>query len=452
VSDLVIRGGWVVSPVGVLDCDVVVADGQIEEIVSWSKGSGDKVVDATGLHVFPGGIDSHVHFNEPGHTDWETIANGTAALAAGGYTSFIDMPLNSLPVTIDAESFDAKLRAMNASSVLDFGIWAGLVPGNLDDIEELVECGAMGFKAFMCPSGLGEFPACDQHTLREGMKRIAAVGSVLLLHAEDPEIVESLRRTAIAAGRTGAIDFVRSRPAAAEVEAIKRAISLAAETDCHVHIVHVSTASGMRLIQEANQRAVNVSCETCPHYLLYTEDDVERLGGPGKCAPPFRTTSDQAALWRYVAEDPRAMVVSDHSPCAPDLKHGDNFFKLWGGISGCQTTRQLLLAESERRSVNLLTIAEVTSTNMLIPFAIEDKGRVALNLDADLWLVDLSQEAVLREEDLRYLHPSSPHVGRKVRGRTVLTMVRGETVFANARVVATKGGRMVKPAWRWPAP
>ncbi len=453
MTDLVVRGGLVVSPVGVLECDLLIAGGKIANIVPWSTQSEGDVVDATGLHVFPGGIDTHVHFNEPGHTDWETIANGTAALAAGGYTSFVDMPLNSLPVTIDGESFDAKLRAMNASSLLDFGIWAGIVPGNLDHIEELVERGAMGFKAFMCPSGLDQFPACDERTLRDGMKRIAALGSILLVHAEDPVIVDALSRSAIAEGRTSALDFVRSRPPAAEIEAIGRAISLAGETGCHLHIVHVSTAEGMRLIQEAQAAAVNVSGETCPHYLLYTEEDVERLAGVGKCTPPFRTSSDQGALWRYVAEDPTAMVVSDHSPCAPGLKVGNDFFQIWGGISGCQSTRQLLLADSERRSIKLQTVAAVTGANMAVSFAIEGKGSIALkDVDADLWLVDLSYESVLRPEDLMYRHPSSPHVGRTVRGRTVMTMVRGETVFENGRVVTSKRGRMIRPAWRWRDP
>ncbi|MDQ6879314.1 MAG: allantoinase, partial [Candidatus Dormibacteraeota bacterium] len=197
----------------------------------------------------------------------------------------------------------------------------------------------------------------------------------------------------------------------------------------------------------------NVSGETCPHYLLYTEEDVERLAGLGNCTPPFRTSSDQGALWRYVAEDPTAMVVSDHSPCAPGLKVGNDFFQIWGGISGCQSTRQLLLAESERRSIKLQTVAAVTGANMAVSFAIEGKGSIALkDVDADLWLVDLSYESVLRPEDLMYRHPSSPHVGRTVRGRTVMTMVRGETVFENGRVVTSKRGRMIRPAWRWRDP
>ncbi|MDQ2943128.1 MAG: amidohydrolase family protein, partial [Candidatus Dormibacteraeota bacterium] len=206
MNDLVIRGGHVVTPLGVINADVALSDGVIAA-VGRDLESASEEIDATGLHVFPGGIDSHVHFNEPGHTDWETIANGSAALAAGGYSSFVDMPLNSLPVTIDGTSFDKKLKAATASSRLDFGLWGGLVPENLDRLEELHARGVLGFKAFMCPSGLDEFPACDERTLRDGMRRIAALGSILLLHAEDPEVVDTLSREAIAHGMTGARDF-----------------------------------------------------------------------------------------------------------------------------------------------------------------------------------------------------------------------------------------------------
>ncbi|HET6309696.1 MAG TPA: amidohydrolase family protein, partial [Candidatus Nitrosotalea sp.] len=239
MSDLVIRGGRVVTATGIATVDIAIRDGVIAAVGPNLASTADEI-DATGFHVLPGGIDSHVHFNEPGHTDWETIANGSAALAAGGYSAFVDMPLNSLPVTIDGEAFDKKVAAATASSLLDFGLWGGLVPGNLDRLEELHARGVIGFKAFMCSSGLDEFPGCDEGTLRAGMLRIAALRSILLLHAEDPKIVDALSIKAIAAGRKGARDFIRSRPAAAELEAITRAIALAGETRCAIHIVHVS--------------------------------------------------------------------------------------------------------------------------------------------------------------------------------------------------------------------
>jgi allantoinase len=427
----------------VTTADVAVTDGVISAVGS-NLDSAAKEIDATGLHVLPGGVDSHVHFNEPGHTDWETLANGSAALAAGGYTSFVDMPLNCRPVTIDGTAFDLKLAAANASSALDFALWGGLVPGNLDRLEELHARGVLGFKAFMCPSGLDEFPMSDTRTLREGMQRIAALGSILLLHAEDSETVEMLGGEAIAHGMTGARDFVRSRPANAEADAISRAISLAEETGCAVHIVHVSTAQGMRWIREAQTAGVNVSGETCPHYLLYTEDDLERLGGLGKCAPPFRTAQDREELWAMVAEGSLPMVVSDHSPSSPELKRGDDFFKLWGGISGCQSTRQLLLEQAQQRSIDVAVIAAATATNVARRFRLARKGEITAGFDADLWLVDLSSESVVRREDLLYRNAFSAHEGQPIRGRTVMTLVRGQAVFADGRPTPRPGGRFLR--------
>ena len=442
MSDLVIRGGRVVTPSGVTTMDIAVSDGQISA-VGPNLASAPEEIDAAGLHVLPGGIDSHVHFNEPGHTDWETIAAGSAALAAGGYSAFVDMPLNSLPVTTDGAAFDSKLRAATASSILDFGLWGGLVPGNLDRLEELHTRGVLGFKAFMCSSGLDEFPGCDERTLREGMRRISALGSILLLHAEDPGIVEALSRKAIAAGRIGPRDFIRSRPRAAELDAISRAIAIAGETGCAIHVVHVSTAEGIRLIREAQARGVNVTGETCPHYLLYTEEDLERLGGQGKCAPPFRTAEDREELWALLAMGSLHMVVSDHSPSSPELKRGDDFFNLWGGISSCQSTRQLLLEGAHRRSIDVAVIAAATATNVARRFGLAGKGEIGQGFDADLWLVDLSHESTVRREDLLYRHPFSAHEGQAIRGRTVLTLVRGRTVFADGRAGPEAAGRLL---------
>jgi allantoinase len=275
------------------------------------------------------------------------------------------------------------------------------------------------------------------------MRRIAALGSILLLHAEDAELVDMLGREAIAHSLTGARDFARSRPANAEMNAISRAISIAEETSCAIHIVHVSTIQGMRWIKEAQTTGVNVTGETCPHYLLYTEDDLERLGGLGKCAPPFRTAEDRDGLWAMLADGSLAIVVSDHSPCSPDLKLGEDFFKMWGGISGCQSTRQLLLEGAHQRSIDVAVIAASTATNVARRFGLPRKGEVAVGFDADLWLVDLSHESVVRREDLLYKHPISAHEGQAIRGRSMRTLVRGRTVFADGRVVKESRGSLL---------
>jgi len=419
---VIIRGGMVVTTQGAEKTDIAIAGDQITA-VGLNLADDGVEIDASGLHVFPGGIDSHVHFNEPGRTEWEDIAHGSAALAAGGYTSFIDMPLNGLPVTTDVGAFDLKLEAMKRSSKVDFGLWGGLVPGNLNQIEGLVERGVMGFKAFMCPSGIDEFPACDKQTLREGMMRIAELGSILLVHAEDQTELREPR------GRT-ARDFVASRPARAELAAITVAIETAGATGCPLHVVHVSTALGADLIEATARLGADVSGETCMHYLLYDDADMERMGGIAKCAPPFRKPADRERLWRM------PMVVSDHSPSTLDLKQGDDFRKIWGGISGCQSTRQLLLAKER---LDLPTFAAVTSTNIAKRFGLMNKGDIAPGFDADLWIVDLDWEDVVRRDDLLYRNPFSVHEGQKIRGRTVKTLVRG---------LEPRRGEFIRPAAR----
>lgn len=395
---MIVRGGTVVTARGVERADVAIKDGVISAIGGSLDEEADEV-DATGRHVFPGGIDSHVHFNEPGRTEWEDIAHGSAALLAGGYTCFVDMPLNNLPVTTTVEAFDLKLSAMRRAAKTDYGLWAGLVPGNLDQLAPLVARGVMGFKAFMCPSGIDEFPECDPRTLREGMKRIGDLDSILLVHAEDPTLLRE------PAGPT-AMDFVESRPPEAEWSAISQLVELAIETDCRVHVVHVSTVEGAAMLGGL------VSGETCPHYMLYTHADLERMGGIAKCAPPLRR--ERMPLI--------PMVVSDHSPSTPALKQGDDFRKIWGGISGCQSTRQLLLALDEWSPSQ---VAAATSTNIAQRFRVMDKGDVAVGFDADLWIVDLDHEDVVRRKDLLYKNPFSVHEGHRIRGRTVRTITRG---------------------------
>ena len=407
---MIVRGGMVVTTDGIKRLDIAIREGRITRVDRDLEEQREEI-DATGLHIFPGGIDSHVHFNEPGRTEWEDIAHGSAALAAGGYTSFVDMPLNNLPVTTTVDAFDMKLAAMRRSSRLDFGLWGGLVPGNLPELKGLVERGVMGFKAFMCPSGIDEFPACDEKTLREGMKRIAELDSILLVHAEDPADLAEPKGPS-------ARDFLESRPYRAEDHGVYNAVEWAREAGCRLHVVHVSWLPAASWINVSREHGADVSGETCPHYLLYRADDLERLGGPGKCAPPLRYP-----MWPALADGWLEIVVSDHSPSTLDLKQGGDFRKIWGGISGCQSTRQLLLAHDE---LSLQQVAAVTSTNIARRFRIANKGEIAPGYDADLWLVDLNHEDVVRREDLLYKNQFSVHEGQRIRGRTVQTLTRGK--------------------------
>jgi len=447
-ADLILRNGTVVLPKEVASAyDVAVIDGRIAAIGPHLQITADTEIDAGGLHVFPGGVDPHVHFNEPGRTDWEGIATGSQSLARGGFTTYVDMPLNSSPVTVDEEAFELKLRAANASSLVDFGVWGGLVPGKLGHVEALVRRGVLGFKAFMCDSGVAEFPAADDVTLWEGMRRCADVGSPVLVHAENGALVSELGRRMIAAGRVGPRDFAASRPVIAELEAISRVLFFAGETGCAVHVVHVSTARGVQLVEHARANGLDVSCETCPHYLLLSEADFDEMGAVAKCAPPLRSASDRDALWELIGQGRLRIVASDHSPCPPELKQGSNFFVVWGGISGCQTTLQLLLAHGhERLGLGLPTVAGLTGANAARRFRLDGKGPIEVGNDADLVLLDLSQEWRLSAGELRYRHPQSPFVGWPVRGRVRRTLLRGRTVVADGQVVSQPAGRLVTRA------
>ncbi|MEA2511624.1 MAG: allantoinase, partial [Thermomicrobiales bacterium] len=360
--DLLIRNGIVVTEAGVGMADVAVVDGAIVEVEPELVGTGREEIDATGLHVFPGVIDAHVHFNEPGRTDWEGWASGTRAAAAGGGTCVFEMPLNAHPPTLDAASFEAKRAAAEAQAVTDFALWGGLVPGNRDHLPELAESGAIGFKAFMSQSGTDDFPAADDLTLVEGMATAAELGKIVAVHAESDSLTSRLAARAVAEGRTSVRDYLASRPVLAEVEAIGRAILFAEETGCALHVVHVSSGAGVALIAAARTRGIDVSCETCPHYLIFTEEDVERLGAVAKCAPPIRSAAEREALWSSLLAGDISIVASDHSPSPPDLKEGADFFRIWGGISGCQSTLSAMLSEGyHARGVPLSVVAAVTA-------------------------------------------------------------------------------------------
>lgn len=444
--DLILRGGDVVTETGTQLADLAVAEGHIVAIEPAIEGTAAREIDAAGLRVLPGAIDAHVHFNEPGRANWEGWATGTSALAAGGATTGIEMPLNALPPTIDGPAFDVKRTAAEAAARVDFALWGGLVPGNVEHLADLAGRGVVGFKAFMSDTGTPEFEAADDATLYAGMIEAARLGRPVAVHAENRAITASLAAEAIAGGRTGARDYLASRPIVAEVEAIGRAICFAEETGCALHVVHVSTGRGVALVAAARARGVDVTCETCPHYLIWTEDDLETLGAVAKCAPPLRPAAERAALWAAIETGDLDFVASDHSPAPADLKAGDDWFAIWGGIAGCQSLLPSLLSDGyHAQGVGLPAIARLTSGAVARRFGLASKGRLAVGADADLALVDLGAESTLRGEDLHYRHQLSPFVDRTFQGRVVRTIVRGQTVCQEGTIVGEPIGHLIRP-------
>ncbi len=444
--DLIVRGGAVVTPAGDGLADIGIASGAIVAVAPELDGAASEEIDARGLHVLPAAVDLHVHFNEPGRADWEGWATGSAASAVGGTATVVEMPLNAHPPTLDGAAFDAKRAAAAASSHVDFALWGGLTPDNLGHMAELAGRGVVGFKAFMSNSGIADFAAADDDTLYEGMRRAAALGLPVAVHAENNAITAGLATRAIAAGQTGYRDYGASRPAIAEVEAISRAILLAAESGCALHVVHVSTGRGLALIAEARARGGDVTAETCPHYLFWDEDDLERLGAVAKCAPPLRPRNEVDTLWRALKRGAVQIVASDHSPAPAAMTASDDAFGVWGGISGCQSLLAAMLDGAHHYEISLPRLTALLAGNPADRVHLAGKGRIAVGMDADLVLVALDERHTVREADLRYRHRHSPFVGMTFRGRPRRTLLRGETIARDGEVVGPPRGRLLTPA------
>lgn len=440
--DLLIKNGTIVTAESNAQGDIAIKDGKIAEVSIGKsiEGTAEKVIEAEGLHVFPGLIDSHVHFNEPGRTEWEGLETGSKSLAAGGVTTFFDMPLNSTPPTINKENLELKRAAAKEKSIVNPRFWGGLVPQNIADLKELHENGVIGFKAFMSPSGIADFDNADDETLYKGMKEIASFGSLLAVHAESTVICDQLAKEKQSQGKTSARDFVESRPIISEIEAVRRIISYAEATGCKLHIVHASSRKVVQVIKEAQLRGVDVTVETCPHYLSLTVKDLEEKGGVAKCCPPLRDEDEVEDLWAAVANGEITVIGSDHSPAPASMKEIEgNFFEGWGGISGAQSTLNILLTEGHfKRNLPLEKIVELTATNPAKLFKLENKGTIAPNYDADITIVNLNESFELKKEDLFYRHQHSPYVGKTYQGKVKTTIVNGQIVFENGKIIAEK--------------
>lgn len=446
-----VRGRRVVTAEGMRPATLLLAGGRIRAVAGHRDGpaAGPRVLDAGDLVISPGLVDTHVHVNEPGRSRWEGFASATRAAAAGGVTTLVDMPLNCVPATTTAAALAAKRRAAASRCRIDVGFWGGVVPANADparggELAALAEAGVLGFKAFLVDSGVPEFPAVSAADLRRALPAIAAAGLPLLVHSEDPEVIEAAERRARAAGDRSYAGYLASRPATAEVKAIRRLLALCREHAFRLHVVHLATAEALPALRRARGEGLPVSVETCPHYLTFAAEEIGRdtpaAGHPAavyKCAPPIRAATERERLWRALADGDIDLVASDHSPCPPRRKAlatGD-CFAAWGGIASLQLTLPAVWSGARRRGIGLEDLARWLSQRPAELAGLAGrKGRLAAGADADLVIWDPEARFTVDPEALEHRHPLTPYAGCELHGVVAATVLRGRPAYFGAEL------------------
>jgi allantoinase len=423
--ELAIRARRAVTPEGVRPVTVAVRDGRIAALAPLSA-----VLDAAGSHelppqqvLLPGLVDTHVHVNEPGRTGWEGFACATRAAAAGGVTTLIDMPLNSVPPTVTTEALAVKRAAASRSAWVDVGFWGGAVPGNLGALAGLHAAGVFGFKAFLTDSGVPEFPPLAPAGLGAVVRQTAALGALLIVHAEDPAV---LAKAPPPAGRSYP-GFLSSRPPEAEDAAIAGLLGAARRHRARVHILHLASASALPLIAAAKAAGVAVTAETCPHYLTFCAGEVPDGATEYKCCPPIRGTWHRERLWAGLDDGVIDVVVSDHSPCPPTLKQREtgDFGAAWGGVSSLQLGLPAVWTQARRRGHGLTDVARWMASGPARLAGLARKGKIAVGCDADLVAFADAEPFTVDPALLHHRHPVTPYAGRTLTGTVYRTWLRG---------------------------
>ncbi len=417
--DLVVRSRRVVTPDGERSLAVAVQDGKIAALRPYDEPpSARETVDLGGVALLPGLVDTHVHVNEPGRTHWEGFASATRAAAAGGVTTIVDMPLNSLPPTVNVAALEIKRKAAEGQCHVDVGFWGGAVPGNVADLRPLHEAGVFGVKCFLSPSGVDEFPALDRDQLRDALRELATFDGLLIVHAEDPAtLTDPLGPTYP--------EFLASRSENAERRAVEQVIELAAETGARAHIVHVSAAACLEPLRGAQRDGVRITGETCPHYLTLSAEEVS---GPAyKCCPPIREAANRDALWQGLADGVLMGVVSDHSPSTPDLKVPD-FAAAWGGISSLQLGLPAIWTAAVSRGHGLRDVVRWMAEGPAGLVGLPYKGAIRTGADADLVAFDTDAVLTVDVDALYHKNPVSPYHGKTLTGVVTTTWLRGRAV------------------------
>lgn len=432
-SDLIIRSSRVVTSETVRPASVHIRDGVIVAVGEWEEiTSGVSLVDAGDAVVMPGLVDSHVHVNEPGRTHWEGFATATRAAAAGGVTTLVDMPLNSIPPTTTFAGFQEKLAAANGQCFIDTAFWGGVVPGNTSELNPLLDAGVRGFKCFLIHSGVDEFPHVREENLLEAMPELKNRGSVLLVHAELPEPIEKAAEELKDEDPRDYETFLKSRPRESENKAVELMIRLCRETGARVHIVHHSSSDVLPLLKAAREEGLPLTVETCPHYLTFAAEEIPAGATHFKCCPPVRERENREKLWEALKTGVIDMIVSDHSPCTADLKlmeRGD-FLDAWGGIAALQFTLPAIWTQAQSRGFGLRELSRwMSEAPAKLAGLDKRKGKIAVGFDADIIIFEPEKEFRVVPEIIEFKNKITPYAGMKLRGVVEAAYVRGLKVY-----------------------
>ncbi|MFI6596864.1 allantoinase AllB [Nonomuraea sp. NPDC050536] len=427
--DLVVRSRRTVTPEGERAAAVAVRDGRIAAVLGHGTPAD---VDLGDVALLPGLVDTHVHVNEPGRTHWEGFASATRAAAAGGVTTIVDMPLNSLPPTTDVAALEAKVRAAEGQCHVDVGFWGGAIPGNLKDLRPLHDRGVRGFKCFLSPSGVEEFPQLSYDEVRQALAEISGFGGLMVVHAEDPDLLAEPTGPSYA-------EFLDSRPGASERSAVERVVALARKTGARVHILHVSSADCLDVLEAAQADGVRITAETCPHYLTLAAEQVPEGRTAYKCCPPIRFAANRDLLWDGLARGVLSCVVSDHSPSTADLKVPD-FAAAWGGIASLQLGLPAIWTEASRRGHTLGDVARWMSANPAALAGLTGKGGIVAGNHADLVAFDPGGQTPVDARRLEHKNPVTPYDGLTLTGAVRTTWLRGRVVAASTGGTAVPSG------------
>ncbi|HTS37286.1 MAG TPA: allantoinase AllB [Candidatus Solibacter sp.] len=435
------------TPHGVRPGAVLVDAEKIRAVVAADEVPADAVREDFGdLALLPGLVDTHVHINEPGRTEWEGFRTATQAAAAGGYTMLVDMPLNCIPATTSVEALSAKRNAASGQCLVDWTAWGGVVQGNTDQIEGLAGAGVRGFKCFLVPSGVDEFTMVSEADLRRALPHIAKSGLPLLVHAEHPDVIAKTPSALRDADWRQYPTYLRSRPAEAEVAAIEFMVLLCREYKFRLHIVHVATGLALEILRSARAERLDITAETCPHYLHLEAESIPDGATQFKCAPPIRSHPNRERLWEGLKDGTIDMIVSDHSPCPPEMKQagGGNFRDAWGGIASLCLELPVVWSEARRRGFSLNDLVRwMAEAPAQLAGCDTFKGRIEPGYDADLVVFDPEAEFAVTPDRLYHRHPVSPYLGEKLCGLVKRTYLRGREVLRDGHFQREALGREV---------